>query len=152
MIRSTFSTIVVVAAVLAATGCVASPPPIVPVEGVVMLNNQPLPNAQVQFVPMARGLSAEYIASGTTDDNGRFTLTCKGQSGACACENRVIVMEPSPPDQARGQSAEAQTAMSRFYNGLKNRPIPREYETVAKTPLTITVATDKSEYKLELKR
>lgn len=152
MIRPLFNASAIVLVAFVATGCVASPPPIVPVEGVVLLNDQPLPNAQVQFVPMARGLSAEYIASGTTDVNGRFTLSCKGQPGACACENRVIVIEASPPDQARGQSAEAQTAMSRFYNGLKNRPIPAEYETVAKTPLAIIVAADKGEYRLELKR
>jgi hypothetical protein len=119
---------------------------------VVTLNNQPLPNAQVQFVPMAQGLSAEYIATGTTDVNGRFTLTCKGRSGACACENRVTVTEASPPDRARGQSAEAQAEMSRYYNGLKNRPIPSGYETVAKTPLIIAVAAGNGEYTLELKR
>ena len=152
MIHSAFPSALMFAAILAASGCVASPPPIVPVEGVVTLNNQPLPNAQVQFVPMAQGLSAEYIATGTTDERGRFTLTCKGQPGACACENRITVTEASPPDKARGQSAEAQAEMTRYYNGLKNRPIPVEYETVAKTPLVITVATDKGEYKLELKR
>lgn len=152
MIHSAFPSALMFAVILAATGCVASPPPIVPVEGVVMLNNQPLPRAQVQFIPMARGLNAEYIASGTTDDNGRFTLKCKGQSGACACENRVVVIEASPPDQARGQSAAAQAELSRFYNGLMNRPIPTEYETVAKTPLAVTVVADKGDYRLDLKR
>jgi hypothetical protein len=152
MIRPVFSTHMAIAVAFAATGCVSSPPPIVPVEGVVMLNNQPLPHAQIQFIPMAQGLGAEYIATGTTDENGRFTLTCKGQPGACACENRVVVLEATPPDEARGQSAKAQVEMSRFYNDLKNRPIPAQYETVAKTPLAITVAAGQGEYKVELKR
>jgi hypothetical protein len=137
---------------VALCGCAAPPPAIVPAEGVALLNNEPLPNARVEFVPMTPGLGAEYIATGTTDEKGRFTLTCKGRSGACAGENRVTVTDADPPDDARGMSAEAQAKLNRFYAGLKNRPIPAGYGTAAQTPLVVTVAADRTEYRLELKR
>jgi hypothetical protein len=117
-----------------------------------LLDNQPLAHAEVQFVPMERGLGAEYIAAGTTDEQGRFTLQCNGQPGACACENRVLVVDASPPESARGQSAAAQAEMSRFYSGLKNRPIPVDYSTAARSPLAVTVSSDQGEYRIELRR
>ena len=76
---------VVCAAALLLPGCSPkAPPPIVPVEGVVLLGGQALPHAQVSFVPMVADLGFEYVAVGTTDEKGRFQLTCKGQAGACA--------------------------------------------------------------------
>ena len=133
-------------------GCAPTRPAIVPVVGVLLLDGQPVPHAEVQFVPMERGLGAEAIASGTTDEKGRFTLTCMGQTGACAGENRVIVTEAAPPERTRGASASAQAEMGRFYAELKNRPIPADYANAARTPLSIQVTADQGEYRLELKR
>jgi hypothetical protein len=137
---------------VALAGCSAPPPAVVPAGGVVLLNSEPLPNARVEFVPMTPGLGAEYIAFGTTDEKGRFTLSCKGQSGACSGENRVTVTDADPPADARGQSADAQARLNRFYAGLKNRPIPAGYGNAAQTPLVVTVTAGRTEYKLELKR
>jgi hypothetical protein len=151
MPRFTFSVLALVLTALL-TGCVSSRPAIVPVEGVLLMNDQPVPNAEVQFVPMERGLGPEYIATGTTDEQGRFTLTCRGQTGACACENRVTVVDAAPPERARGPSAIAQSEMARHYRERKNRPIPVDYANVARTPLSVTVSADQGEYRLELKR
>jgi hypothetical protein len=137
---------------VALAGCAKAPPEIVPVEGVVLLNGQPLPHAEVQFVPMSPGLGAEYVATATTDESGRFTLTCRGRQGACACENRVTVSDAPAPDDARGMSGESQTRVSRYYAALKNRPIPAAYASVARTPLAVAVAAGRAEYRLELKR
>jgi hypothetical protein len=101
---------------------------------------------------MERGLGAEFIAVGTTDEQGRFTLLCNGQAGACACENRVLIAESSPPESARGQSSASQAEMTRFYSSLKNRPIPVDYATAARSPLAVTVSADKGDYRLELRR
>jgi len=131
---------------------VSSRPAIVPVEGVLLLNGEPVPHAEVQFVPMERGLGAESIATGTTDDQGRFTLSCQGQIGACACENRVTVVDAAPPERARGSSPVAQSEMARHYRERKNRPIPVDYANVARTPLLVTVRADQGAYRLELKR
>ncbi len=143
---------VLLGCVLALAGCAKSPPAIVPVEGVVLLNNQPLPNAMVQFIPMIDGFGAEYIASGITDANGRFKVACPLKEGAAAAESVVTVEEASPPDNARGMSGEAQAALTRYMNGLKNRPIPPAYGSAAKSPLKVTVTAGQTEYKLELKR
>jgi hypothetical protein len=138
--------------VLAAAGCGKTPPPIVPVSGIVVLNGQPLPHAEVRFCPMFTGLGSEYIATGVTDDQGRFHLTCPIRDGAAACENKVTVTDGPMPEGARGMSAAAQTKASAFLAGLKNRPIPPSYSNVAKTPLTVTVDPKTAEYKIELVR
>jgi hypothetical protein len=152
MTRMMFGAAVLCAAALILPGCSQSPPPIVPAEGVVLLNGQPLASAQVEFVPMHPGLGMEYIATATTDEKGRFQLTCKGSLGACACENRVTVTEAPLPEKARGMSGAAQQEMSRYYARLKNRPIPEQYANVARSPLAVTVAAGQTEYKLELRR
>ena len=133
-------------------GCAGSPPPVVPVEGTITLNGLPLADAEVQFVPMT-GFGAEFIARAVTDKDGRFKLeTNNGQAGACACLNRVTVTEGPIPDGMRGQSAEAQVRASKYLAGLKNRPIPPTYGTLATSVLEVTVVTGQTEYPLKLSR
>lgn len=146
MTRLTFAAAVWSAALL--SGCATRPPDIVPATGVVLLNGQPLPGAEVRFIPMVQGVGGEYIATAITDERGRFQLTCNGQPGACACENRVTVTDAPIPESVRGR----QTDEVKFLAGLKNRPIPSEYGSVAKTSLVLTVAVGQAEYTLELKR
>ena len=101
---------------------------------------------------MIQGFGAEYMATGRTDDQGRFRVECPAGPGACACENRVTVSNAPAPDKARGMSAAAQAELTRYMNGLNNRPIPADYSSAAKTPLVLTVTAERSEYLLELKR
>ncbi|HEX4612201.1 MAG TPA: hypothetical protein VH092_28665 [Urbifossiella sp.] len=136
------------AAALVLAGCAKAPPAVVPAAGVVLLNGQPLPNAEVQFVPTEAGLGMQYIATATTDDKGRFELTCNGQSGACACANRVTVVDSSIPERIRGK----QTEEAKYLAGLKNRPIPDQYANLARTPVVVTVTPGQTEYVVELKR
>ena len=139
-------------AAAALTGCSKKPPDIVEVEGVVTINNKPVPMAEVQLIPKIQGFGAEYIATGITDKDGRFKLTCKGQRGACACENWVVIAEGPLPDDARGMSGESQMKASRYLAGLSNRPIPPQYGTAGQTPLVITVTSDRKEYNFDLAR
>jgi hypothetical protein len=122
------------------------------VEGVVLLDGKPLPNAEVQFYPKVSDLGFEYVATGTTDEKGHFKLTCNGQDGACACANRVTVTDPATPEKARGLSKESQAAAVQFQASLKNRPIPDHYRNVAQSPLSVTVTADRTDYELQLKR
>jgi hypothetical protein len=137
---------------LAIAGCSEGPPPIVPVEGVLLLDHQPLPHARIRFAPNLNGPGGDYLAEGVTDENGRFQLSCKGQPGACACENMVMVSEGPMSKAGRGISAAAQEEAARFLASLKNRPIPAVYATASKTPLTVAVTAGQTEYTLELKR
>src|SRR5947209_13285073 len=113
---------VLVAALLLA-GCAPTPPPITEAEGVVFLNNAPLPNALVEFAPELTHFGAEMNSSGITDEKGAFRLTCafKSQPGAAVGKHRVVVTDAPAPAEARGPSQAAQERLTKYLNGLKNR-------------------------------
>jgi len=137
-----------VVALLAGCGK-APPPPIVPVEGVVRVGGKPLPNVMVKFIPQI-DYGPEYVATGVTDKDGKFQLTCKGQPGACACENIVVVAEADIPDRLLSESAQGELA--KYKASLANRPVPLKYGTLAETPLRITPSAGKPTCDLELVR
>jgi hypothetical protein len=130
-------------------GCGKPPPQIIEVEGVVRLEGKPLKNVAVRFVPVADD-ATEYVASGVTDEAGRFRLTCKGQTGACAGQNRVLVMEADIP--RRLQDEKAQAELAKYFQSLGGRPIPPKYANLVESPLTADVKADQKVYTFELKR
>lgn len=152
MNRKRFAWLLALLLPMAIAGCKKDPPPIVPVSGVLLLNGQPLPKAEIRFYPIEEGLNADYIAMAVTDDQGRFTLETNGQPGACACVHKVTVTEGPPPKDARGESARAQKAYSDYARTLRNRPIPSDYGTLATSTLEMTVTAEQSEYKIDLTR
>jgi hypothetical protein len=138
------------ALVALSAGCAKPPPPpIVEVQGVLRLDGKPLNNAEVRFVPLI-DYGPEYVAAGVTDEAGRFRLTCKGQAGACAGENRVVVAEAEVPARLLGEDAQA--ALARYLQTLRRRPIPPRYGNLAESPLTASVTADRKEYRFELTR
>jgi hypothetical protein len=152
MKRLIFGVVALCAAALLVVGCHKSPPAIVPVSGVVTVNGQPLPNALVTFTPMLEGFGAEYIATGITDEKGRFSVSCAIKSGAAVAETRVTVVDAPAPENTRGMSEAAQNALTKHMNSQKNRPIPQNYKTLNGTPFVFPVTSDRTEYNLELKR
>jgi hypothetical protein len=142
---------VVSAAVAALTmGCGKAPAPaIVEAEGFVRVDGKPLNKVEVRFVPIADS-GMGYVATGVTDETGHFRLTCKGQPGACAGENRVLVLEAEIP--ARLQSEDAQVELAQYFRSLGGRPIPPRYGNLAASPLTVTVKADQKHYPIELTR
>jgi hypothetical protein len=118
-------------------------------EGVVLLDGAPLPRAKVRFFPDIDQPNA-YIAEGVTDDEGRFTLTCHGQRGACAAENLVTVGEDDIPEHLTPESA--RDKLQAYLKALKNRPIPPVYGNAASSKLKATVAAGQKEHKIVLKR
>ena len=147
-----FMLVVFGVALITAGGCSKSPPPIVPVEGRILLNGKPLAKAEVRFNPALDYVDGSYTAIGETDDDGRFKLICRGQDGACACAHNITVGEAPLPGDMRGLSAAAQARAASYMNALKNRPIPQQYATLAQSPLKITVSADQKEYLIELTR
>jgi hypothetical protein len=134
---------------VALTGCTTKPPPIVPVEGVVLLDGAPLPKVKVLFFPQGKFDASQHVAQGVTDDEGRFKLTCLGQDGACACENIVTIMDDVPEELS------ASSARQKYYeymNSLKNRPVPAQLRSAATSPARVTVTAGQKEYKIELQR
>jgi hypothetical protein len=130
-------------------GCGPRVPPIVPAEGVVTLNGVPLAKAKVRFYPRFEN-SQEYIAQGVTDDDGRFTLTCRGKSGACAVDSIVTVTDEDVPEHLTPESKRAE--LQAYLKTLKNRPLPKQYLTPAESPLRITVHAGEKEYPIRLER
>jgi hypothetical protein len=147
MLRRCLGAAVCLAAVLT-TGCGEAPPTIVEAEGIVLVNGRPLPRARVRLIPSIPQ-SSDYIAQGMTDDEGRFTLTCHGQDGACTGENLVVLTEDFPEELTR-TSARAQ--LKAYRDALKNRPIPPATTNLADTPLRVTVTAEQREYKIEARR
>jgi hypothetical protein len=94
-------------AVLLSAGCGRSAV-LVPVSGVVTLDEKPLEGASVAFMPDAGGkpMSADYVGSqGKTDANGRYSLTtmeAEPRAGALLGKHRVTITlmpaEEAQPD------------------------------------------------------
>ena len=125
---------------LLAAGCAKSPPVVTDVEGTLLLNDQPLANAQVQFMPELTGFGAEMNSTAITDDKGQFHLTTgRGDAGAVVGKHRVVVTEAPLPPSMRGQDQQSQEKMSAYLAKLKNRPIPTGYGSYSQTPLFVEV-------------
>jgi hypothetical protein len=139
---------------LAAPGCRGNQPPqLTEVEGVVVVNDEPLPQAQIEFVPELSNFGAQYNSRAVTDDQGKFKLVCRkgGEPGAVIGMHRVIVWEYTPPE-LRARSEESSLKLAEYQEALKNRPIPEVYGSVVKTPLRIEVTAGQKEYTIFLSR
>jgi len=131
------------------SGCGKAPPPIVEAEGIVRLDGAPLRNAEIRFFP-TDDFGPEYVAKAVTDSAGRFKLMCKGQPGACAGENRVVVVEADLPAKLQGENAQLELAA--YLRSLGGRPIPLQYGNLVDTPLKATVHAGQKEYAFDLTR
>jgi hypothetical protein len=142
-----------IAAVFALSACGKTPPEITEAEGLVLLDNEPLPFVQIQFVPELTDFGSQYNSTAVSDKDGKFKLTCgkTGAPGAVVSMHRVVVSDFTPKE-LRGESIEAQEKMADYYENLKNRPIPTIYGSVGKTPLRVEVISGQSVYVLRLTR
>jgi hypothetical protein len=141
--------------VLTLIGCnQAKPPTITTVEGTVLLDGKPLPNAQVEFQPNLPKFGAEYNSYATTDENGRFQLVCAHMQtpGAAIGKHRVLISEPPTPSELRGMDGDSQERYAKYVSGLQNRPIPSKFAAANTTPLNVDVTSDKKTYDFNLSR
>jgi hypothetical protein len=138
--------------ILGFSGCGAKQPPsITQVEGIVLLENLPLPFAHIHFVPELSGFGAEWNSMAVTDEKGHFTLTLvNGQPGAVVARHRVEVTEGPLPRDLRGP--EGQAKLSEYMAKRTNRPIPDSYSNFSLTPLRVEVIPQQKNYELHLKR
>lgn len=128
------------------------PPPLVEVKGTITVNDAPLPSARIRFLPSFPGFGAEVIAEAVSDAEGRYTLTCGTVPGACIGTHRVVVEEGPLPPGTSGESGDAQMKMTRYLQGLANRPIPPQYGNLAQSPLNVEVKVGETTYDLKLTR
>ncbi len=146
-------TLSLVALSLTTTGCGKIVPAVTEVEGTLLLGNKPLPNALVEFQPEIE-VGPEWISTGITDKDGKFTLTLEQKQipGAAVCKHRIVVKDAPGPEGSRGMSKAAQEKMAEYKNSLQNRPIPPVYSTAGSTTAKIEVKADQHDYKIELTR
>lgn len=96
---------------------------LLPVNGTVTLNGQPLGSGIVQFEPVGAGRPA----TGRLDANGNFQLTTDGETGARTGEYRVSVL---PAGFARSEEDTRPPEKS---------PIPARYHSPGESGLRFTV-------------
>ena len=76
---------------------------IAPVSGTVTLDSKPLADAYVVFEPIE--VSAEKVASGKTDTEGRYTLSMKdGRAGCLVGKHKVRLTTVAPDAMADERS------------------------------------------------
>jgi len=136
-----------------ASGCKSksAPPVIVEAEGKLTLDDNPLKRVRVRFVPVG-DYEQEYSAFGVTDDAGKFTLTCRGQLGAAAGDNVVVLEESEAPEHLRGKGRideKERLELNKYYKELGSRP-PAKYANMATSTLTVTVSPDRKNYNISL--
>src|SRR5437763_7975974 len=117
------------------TGC--SRNGLLEVEGTVLLDNQPVPDATVLFIP--EGGSGQP-AQGVTDENGRFQLTTfKDKDGALPGAYKVTVTKSVPPPQPpEAEPGDSRSIMAHF-KAIKQQkqeksPLPAVYANEKTTP------------------
>ena len=119
------------------------------VEGVVTLDNEPLANVIVSFVPQSQEEKQAPLSTAKTDAQGRFKLQYKHngsseQPGAVVGMHEVLVTEQLPERKRKSDDPEATEVE------LPARRIPSHYGFPGKTPLKIEVTADKHDYPLNL--
>jgi hypothetical protein len=123
------------------TGCGSAPPPLVAVEGIVLLDGNPLAGVLVEFIPEDEDGRRLPFSTGETGVDGRFQLRCEtNQPGAVIGPHKVIIRRPSvrpapdaPPPPPQGV------------------PVPLQYQSILDTPLSVDVQPEQLNYVLTLR-
>ena len=129
------------------TGCSSGTkePTIAAVKGKVVYQGKPVPRATVSFLA-----KNQPLATGTTNDQGEFTLATKGRAGAPIGECRVTVMAmeatgaasnaapivPGSPEYLKMQTAAPPKAPKSL--------IPTKFSNAETSGITLTVDPDPS--------
>ena len=126
MRRLASAVFLVVPLVCGAAGCGGTKT--IPVEGVVLLDDQPLAGATITFTPIAGdGLPA----TGRTGQDGTFTLTnADGRSGALPGEYKVMVSKAEAMELPGGQAPKTPEEIEKMM--MKGRGKDRKSPSPAK--------------------
>jgi len=128
--------------VILAAGC-GPQPHFVEVAGRVLSDGRPLDEVVVTFVPTPQELD-RFTSSAVTDEHGAFQLRCvDGHSGAVVGRHRVTLEDLLPYRAPRNDdpSPDAGPIVSR---------VPRSYNSVSETPLSLEIKPGQEELTLEV--
>jgi hypothetical protein len=144
----------VLLAVLPLVGC-SKRGNLVKVDGIVYLDDQPLPDAQVMFIPIEAG-EGSMSATGLTGSDGKFRLSTFSSNDGCAPGNYKVTVVVSTKSQGGGPEMKEgkimdMTAMMQKQGGSTmmqggsggiDSSIPISYGDKEKTPLRQKVPAD----------
>ncbi len=139
--------------ILIFSGCSSKGKP-VEVEGIVLLDNEPVPEATVLFIPEG---GTGQPAHGMTDENGRFQLTTfKENDGAPPGNYAVTVTKSVPPPQPPEADPSDSQSVYTHFKAIKEQKkakslLPSAYSSQKTTPFHFTVPVD-GKVVLELKK
>jgi hypothetical protein len=134
-------TILVASWILSTSSCNSKNRP-VDVEGVVLLDNEPVADAMVLFIP--EGATGQP-AHGVTDEKGRFQLsTFKDNDGAFPGSYKVTVTKAEPvPELPAGEPGDSKSMVVHFRAIKQQKPgkslLPAVYADQKSTPFHFTV-------------
>ncbi len=112
-------------------------PPLVPVDGAVTLDGQPLEGAYVQFHPV--GDTRGTGAAANTDAEGRYELIAPDRSkGAPVGQYRVVISKLVMPDGSPYSAADGLAPM----DSPAREMVPDRYSDFDQTVLTVTVPAE----------
>jgi hypothetical protein len=140
-------------AILIFSGCSSSGKP-VEVEGIVLLENEPVSDATVLFIPEG---GTGQPAHGMTDENGRFQLsTFKENDGALPGSYTVTVTKSVPPPEPPEADPSDSKSVYAHFKAIKEQkklksPVPSTYANGMTTPFHFTVPVE-GKVVLELKK
>jgi hypothetical protein len=120
------------------------------VDGVVKSGGKPVPHLRVQFMPDPEKGTKGPTSTGTTDEEGRFTLVCADKrAGAVVGWHRVVITDLGVRTFKTVKDDDGKAA-------AKGRPqashVPDKYTSVAQTPLHVEVKSEKQEVTFDLTR
>jgi len=139
---------------VAISGCDLSTPstprisgPLVPVKGTVMLDGEPLPNADVSFIPDGKSDKSVIAATAKTDSSGKYQLRTDGKLGAPAGRYRVVVERWATPDGApfREDPENGMDMEQARMAGKVKQSVPEKYSDILKTQLSAEVTADQKD-------
>ncbi len=114
---------------------------LIPVEGTVSFQNQPLTTGSVALVPdLAKGNKSLHHPTGVIDAQGAYKIFTSGRAGAPAGHYRVIVHATESTDDPR-----------LAHPGMPRSLIPTKYSQAKLTPLELEVREEMSPDSLNLR-
>lgn len=130
-------------------GCSKGPVPVAEVEGIVTLDNKPLPEVRIMFFPdsLKENATSGPFSVGVSDDKGHYALKCEdGRAGAVIGSHKVAINDPRVviPRAGRNDDVIAKVKI------IASR-VPDRYTLAATTPLSKEVkAGGKQDIPIEL--
>jgi hypothetical protein len=130
---------------LLAAGC-GSGGALVPAAGKVTINEAPLRNASVQFIPIG-DTPGNQRGAGRTNEDGEFTLTNRqGKPGLEPGTYKVVVSKMVLPD---GSDYEPKAGVAPMDSPARER-LPAKYSDPEKTELKETITTENKPLEISL--